>query len=65
MFSRFRMYNSCPMQQFALISNKQCTRARDYRAPFILLCDRQKRYREDHHNAIQDVGNTPHLATIS
>ena len=42
MFSRFRMYTSCAMLQFVLISDKQYARAGNHRVLFLLLRDRQK-----------------------
>jgi len=65
MFSQFRMYTRFAIRQLTLISDKQYTRARDYRAPFLLLCDWRGRYGEDHRNTTQNVWDTTHLATIS
>ena len=65
MFSLFRTYMSYNARRCALIYNEKPTRARDHRMPFFLLCDRQKRYRKDHDDALQDASYTAHLGAVS
>lgn len=50
---------------FALTSNGKHTGAGNNRAPDLLLCHWQERYREDDRNVTQDDGNTLRLGAVS